>query len=209
MWKVLGIWQEILETIPNKFFSNANDLSNTFDKFGRLSKSIKGEIYNYYKQQKWDKLEKIFREHNLYWPPADGGYNTIYNIALKKGMSFDRYGNAIEFIDETPILGGEFTSPIINRKYTFAERALNKLEKEYDFYYEIEVIKDLPFTGDISDVIPWFGQKGKQVKWNIPINEESGYKKTWNELVKEGYIKVIIKDSPSGKFKNLINKEIK
>ena len=51
VWKALGIWQEILETIPNKFFLNANDLSNTFDKFSRLSKSIKGEIYNYYKQQ--------------------------------------------------------------------------------------------------------------------------------------------------------------
>ncbi len=168
-------------------------------------------MYNYYKQQKWSKLEELFKENNVIFPPANGGYNIIENIHLRKGMRFDRYGNAIRLEKRIPILGGEFTSPIINKTYSFGERALKGIEKDYDFYYEIEILKDLPFTGESADVIPWFGKvgKGKQVKWNIPINPQTGYVKTWNELVKEGYIKIIIKGSPSGKYKHLINKEIK
>lgn len=83
------------------------------------------------------------------------------------------------------------------------------LEFEYDFYYEMEIIKDVLFSGDSADIISWFNQigKGKQMKWNIPINSKTNFPKTWNELVREGYIRVI-KDSPSGKYKYLINKEI-
>ena len=213
-WKLLGLWDEIIDGIPSNFFRNANDLGETYDTFNKLSKTVRGEAFNYYKQQKWDKLEQLFKTYKLKWPPADGGYNIIYNVSLKKGMKFDRYGNAIKetLKGETPILAGEFTSPIINgKRYSFSQRALNKLESEYDFYYEIEIIKDIPFSGDSADIIPWFNQigKGKQMKWNIPINPKTNFPKTWNELVREGYIRVIIKDSPSGKYKYLINKEIK
>jgi len=212
--KALGLWDEIIDGIPSNFFRNANDLGETYDTFNKLSKTVRGEAFNYYKQQKWDKLEQLFKTYKLKWPPADGGYNIIYNVSLKKGMKFDRYGNAIKetLKGETPILAGEFTSPIINgKRYSFSQRALNKLESEYDFYYEIEIIKDVPFSGDSADIIPWFNQigKGKQMKWNIPINPKTNFPKTWNELVREGYIRVIIKDSPSGKYKYLINKEIK
>jgi len=214
VWKALGLWDEIIDGIPSNFFRNANDLGETYDTFNKLSKTVRGEAFNYYKQQKWDKLEQLFKTYKLKWPPADGGYNIIYNVSLKKGMKFDRYGNAIKetLKGETPILAGEFTSPIINgKRYSFSQRALNKLESEYDFYYEIEIIKDIPFSGDSADIIPWFNQigKGKQMKWNIPINPKTNFPKTWNELVREGYIRVIIKDSPSGKYKYLINKEIK
>ena len=214
VWKALGLWDEIIDGIPSNFFRNANDLGETYDTFNKLSKTVRGEAFNYYKQQKWDKLEQLFKTYKLKWPPADGGYNIIYNVSLKKGMKFDRYGNAIKetLKGETPILAGEFTSPIINgKRYSFSQRALNKLESEYDFYYEIEIIKDVPFSGDSADIIPWFNQigKGKQMKWNIPINPKTNFPKTWNELVREGYIRVIIKDSPSGKYKYLINKEIK
>lgn len=130
-------------------------------------------------------------------------------VPYEKNLIF-RYGDALRGWNEKgiPPLGGEFTSPIINNKpYSLGERALNKIESKYNFYYEIEVVKELPFSGEAADVIPWFGQvgNGKQMRWKLPIDPSTGFPKTWNKLAEEGYIRIIIKDSPSGKFKTLIN----
>jgi len=38
--------------------------------------------------------------------------------------------------------------------YSFGQRALNQAENAYDFYYEIEILKELPFKGQTGDVIP-------------------------------------------------------
>ncbi|VDH15449.1 TANFOR domain [Algoriella xinjiangensis] len=215
VWKTLGIWQQILDDMPTNFFNNVNDMATTFDEYNKISSALRGEIYNLYKQKKWSKLEQIFKENklNAYWPPANGGYNIIDNVILKKGMKFDRYGDALRGWDEKgiPPLGGEFTSPIIDGKlFSFGERALNRAESGYNFYYEIEVIKEIPFNGEAADVIPWFGQigNGKQMRWKIPIDPLTNYPKTWNKLAEEGYIRIIIKDSPSGKYKSLINQVI-
>jgi len=209
-----GKVEEIVGNIPSNFFENVNDLGDTYDQFQKLSSTIRGEIYNYYKQQKWDKIEAIFAENKINggWPPAQGGYNIIDDVPLIKGMKFDRYGDAIRGWNgnDLPPLGGEFTSPLNKSSYDFGQRALNKTESQYDFYYEIEIIKDLPFKGESADVIPWFNQvgKGKQMRWKIPIDPATGYPKTWNKLAQEGYIKIIIKDSPSNKYKNIVNKII-
>jgi hypothetical protein len=104
-------------------------------------------------------------------------------------------------------LGGNFTSPILNgNNYSFAQRALNQAENTYDFYYEIEILNDLPFKGQTSEIIPWFNQigGGKQTMWKILIDPETGYAKTWNKLAQEGHIKITIKNSPNGKYNNLI-----
>lgn len=91
--------------------------------------------------------------------------------------------------------------------YTFSQRALNQTEDKYDFYYEIDILNNLlSFKSQTANIIPWFNQVGggKQVMWKIPIDPTTGYQKTWNKLAKEGYIKVTIKKSPSGKYNNLV-----
>jgi hypothetical protein len=40
--------------------------------------------------------------------------------------------------------------------------------------------------------------------WKIPIDITTGYQKTWNKLAQEGYVKITIKKSPSGKYTNLV-----
>lgn len=132
-------------------------------------------------------------------------------MPIKKGQKFDRYGAAFgNTPNGNPNLGGSFTSPLDNATpYEFGQRALNKSKGEYDFYYEIEALQDLPFTAQNSDVIPWFGQigKGKQSMWNIPKNPNSteGFSYTLSELAEMGLIKITIKASPSGKYSNFIN----
>jgi len=192
------------------FFKNADEFAATFDRNGALSSEQRQTAFDLYNQQKWNELEALFKANgwNGGWPPANGGYNIVDDVPLKAGMKFDRYSAAVGNYTGTgtPNLGGSFTSPLINgQSYTFTQRALNQPENTYDFYYEIEVLKDLPFKGQTADIIPWFGQagKGKQTMWKIPVDPDSGYPKTWNQLAKEGYIKVIIKQSPSGKYPNI------
>lgn len=161
--------------------------------------------------EEWKVLESYFKTNNINgeWPPNNGGYNEIHNVKLTPGLKFDRYGNALTIDPVTgPLLGGTFTSPFIDGKpYSFGQRALNKPENAYDFYYVIEVLKELPFTSLNATVIPWFGQvgNGKQAMWNITRDPDTGYPLTWNKLVEFGYIKVIIKSSPSGKYPQFVN----
>ncbi|WP_294293484.1 glycohydrolase toxin TNT-related protein [uncultured Chryseobacterium sp.] len=193
------------------FYQNADALAKTYDPSGKVSPSLRNEIFDLYKQGNWTSLEALFKNNNLNggWSPANGGYNIIDNIPFSAGQKFDRYSGAVGSYSGTgtPILGGSFTSPIVDGyRYTFSQRALNMPEKSYDFYYEIDVMNNLlPFKGQLADVSPWFGQVGggTQMMWKIPIDPMTGYQKTWNKLAQEGYIKVTIIKSPSGKYNNL------
>ncbi|WP_333597629.1 hypothetical protein [Chryseobacterium flavum] len=193
------------------FYKNADEFALTYDPSGSVSQTIRSQAFDLYKQGKWSELEALFKTNSLNsgWPPANGGYNIVDDVPLQAGQKFDRYSGAVGNYDGTgvPTLGGSFTSPIINGYvYTFTERALNQPENKYDFYYEIDVLNNLlPFQSQTADIIPWFGQagNGKQTMWKIPVDITTGYQKTWNKLAEEGYIKVTIKKSPSGKYNNL------
>ncbi|MFN1219139.1 hypothetical protein ACKW6Q_19420 [Chryseobacterium kwangjuense] len=207
--------EEVISTLPpvtHVFYKNADELALTYDTGGTVSQTIRNQAYDLYKQGKWSELEALFKANNLNggWPPANGGYNIVDDVPFQMGQKFDRYSGAIGSYDGTgvPTLGGSFTSPIINGYvYTFSQRALNQPENAYDFYYEIDVVNNsLPFKSQIGDVIPWFNQVGggKQTMWKIPIDINTGYQKTWNKLAQEGYVKITIKKSPSGKYNNIV-----
>ncbi|WP_241286066.1 glycohydrolase toxin TNT-related protein [Chryseobacterium arthrosphaerae] len=193
------------------FYKSADELAVTYDPNGNVNASVRSQIFELYRQGKWSELEVLFKANNLNggWPPANGGYNIVDEVPLQAGQKFDRYSGAVGSYNGTgvPTLGGSFTSPIINGYvYTFTQRALNQPENKYDFYYEIDVLNNaMQFKTQTADIIPWFNQtgKGKQTMWKIPIDINTGYQKTWNKLAEEGYIKVTIKKSPSGKYPNL------
>ncbi|WBV60906.1 glycohydrolase toxin TNT-related protein [Chryseobacterium camelliae] len=198
--------------VKTVFYKNANEFALTYDTGGTVDQASRDQIFELYRKGQWGSLEVIFKGSKLNggWPPANGGYNIVDDVPLQAGQKFDRYSGAIGNYNGTgvPTLGGSFTSPIINGyTYTFSQRALNQPENTYDFYYEIDVLNNvLPFKSQTADVIPWFGQVGggKQTMWKIPIDITTGYQKTWNKLAQEGYVKIIIKKSPSGKYNNLV-----
>ncbi|MDR6514454.1 glycohydrolase toxin TNT-related protein [Chryseobacterium camelliae] len=191
------------------FFRNADELALTYDNSGKVSPLVKQQIFELYIQNRWIEVEAIFIANNLNnsWPPANGGYNVEDDVPLLKGEVYDRYGQAIRNYNGVgvPILAGNFTSPVINRCMSYSERALKLPEKLYDFYYTIHILQTLPFKGQRSSVIPWFSQAGNgvQMMWKIPIDPDTGYQKTWNKLVEEGYIKLTIVSSPSGNYNYL------
>lgn len=198
--------------VTHVFYKTADEFAATYDPAGAVNQTIRNQAFDLYKLGKWSDLEALFKTNNLNggWPPANGGYNIYDDIPFQAGQKFDRYSGAVGSYNGTdiPTLGGSFTSPIINGYvYTFSQRALNQAEDKYDFYYEIDVLNNaLPFKSQVADVIPWFNQAGggKQTMWKIPIDVTTGYQKTWNKLAAEGYVKVTIKRSPSGKYTNLV-----
>ena len=191
------------------FFKSVDEFALTFDKAGNVSQAIRQQAFDLYNSKNWNALEDLFSQNGLNsgWPPGNGGFNIVDDVPITAGQKFDRYSGSFGEANGNPVLGGSFTSPVNNNTpYSFGQRALNGAENTYDFHYEIEVLQDLPFKSQNADVIPWFGQAGggKQSMWKIPIDDATGYPKTWNKLAEEGYIKIIIKDSPSGNFSNFI-----
>ncbi|QYS85504.1 hypothetical protein JJC03_09745 [Flavobacterium oreochromis] len=208
-------WIDKLSTeeknVPILFLDSQQKFEQTVD-VSNLPKHLRSLAYQYYKKANnenklhlWQRLEEIFKEYKINgnWPPYNGGYNIESGISLQKFQKYDRYANPIGSWDgiNEPLLGGNFTSPIIdNKPFDFSSRALNIPESNYTFYYEIEILEDLGFDGELADVIPWFNQKGqgKQVKWNIPKDPTTGRPKTWNKLAEEGKVRITIKDIPNG-----------
>jgi RHS repeat-associated protein len=108
--------------------------------------------------------------------PDNRGFEYIENKTLQPGTRIDRYGGYFDktgkFIDE-----GNFVSP---EGVSFPERSLppDAINKTYSVY---EVLK--PFEVDAGPAIPWFGQSGKGMQYELP--------KTIGELLEGGYIKKV------------------
>ncbi|BDD12047.1 hypothetical protein FUAX_44790 (plasmid) [Fulvitalea axinellae] len=208
---VLGACQSSDDDDPPPFYQTADQLATTYDSKGEIDEAERQKIFSYYNKKQWDELETLFTSKNINggWPPANGGYDVRDDTPLLSGQEYDRYSNALSGWDGQgePPLGGSFTSPVKNgQAYSFGQRALNKPEAGYDFYFVIEVLKDLPFKGQSATVIPWFDQPGDgvQTMWKIPKDPNTGYPLTWNKMAELGYIKITIKKSPSGKYENLV-----
>jgi hypothetical protein len=202
-----------LTSLLNKgdlFYASANDLARTYDVQLSLPQSVRNQIYELYVSRNWGDLESYFISHQINqvngvsFPPGYGGFNTR-TVSLKKGMIFDRYQESITLIGTDPLLRGSFTSAVPNgTPYSYSSRALHVLENENALYYKIEVLQDLPFTGEEADIIPWFGKSGmgQQTKFNIPKNPETNFPYTWNEMAAKGWVKVTISHSPNGVYSN-------
>lgn len=210
MQKLRGECGPVMNMINNgdMFYTSPNDLARTYDLQLSLQQSVRNQIYDLYVAKNWEDLESYFVSNQLnsyngrYYPPANGGYNTKI-IQPKRGMKFDRYQESFDgnFVNGKPVLTGKFTSPKINNMaIDYNKRALAVTENENALYYEIEILQDLPFTGEEAEVIPWFGSQygGLQTKFNFSSNFNS-----WNSLADQGYVKITILGSPNGQFQNL------
>lgn len=196
------------------FFKSFDDFIVTFDRGKKLSPSTHAKVYELYKEKRWKDLEDLFKKEKIneynghYWPPANGGYD-IKEVPLLKGMRFDRYQ---KFVNETdiskgvPKLTGSYTSPVENGKtFSYEARALEGTENSYDLYYEVEILKDLPFKGEQARIIPWHGWKGEGVQTRFNFSPDL---QDWDKLITKGYIQIKLKSSPSSKFEVLSNNTI-
>lgn len=207
-------WIELLaaeeKNVPVPFLDSQKKFEEKVN-VSKLPKHLKALAYQYYKKANnenkphlWKRIEEIFTDYNINakYPPYNGGYNIKDNVAISQYAKYDRYCNPIGKWDGTsePILGGNFTSPIVNGKpFDFPSRALNLPQTDYKIYFEIEVLDAADLKGQLADVIPWFNQKGqgKQMMWYLPTDPNTNYPKTWNQLAQEGKIRITIKDVQS------------
>ncbi len=195
------------KNIPTLFFDSQQKFEETVN-VSNLPKHLKSLVFQYYKKANnenkphlWKRIEEIFTEYNINGkhPPYNGGYNIEDYVNISRYTKYDRYCNPIGNWDGSsePILGGNFTSPIINGEpFDFSSRALKLSEKDYKIRFEIEIIDVKELKGQLADVIPWFNQKGqgKQMMWYLPKDPMTNYPKTWNKLAEEGKIRITIKD---------------
>ncbi len=173
-------------------YNSVDELGATYDPLKKVSSTLRGEIYNYFKNKNWAKLYEIFIENKINggWPPGNGGYNAEM-VYLKKGALLDRYQWEVKLdANGKPIYKGEYCSPVNGEPYDYPSRALKGEENTYDAYYQMKVLKDFDFPVEQAPIIPWWGHKGE----GIQIRFEKQKDVKW--LAENGYIEVVPISSP-------------
>lgn len=158
--------------------------SPTFEEFvksvtgGFPTEEIAKKAFDLFNKGEWKALEDLFIQNKLNgeWPPNRGTAATV-EITLKPGDKFDRYGG---WVDENGVFQdkGNF---VAQDGVPYTERALPK-GTDSKPYHRYEVIKEIPHTKK-GEAIPWFGEKGGGVQYEIPEHI--------NDLIKDGYIRRI------------------
>ncbi len=164
-------------------FKSVDDFADTFDPARKLSSTVRGEAYNYFKQGQWKKLEELFNTHRvnvwngLSYPPNRGFVNYT-KAPLKVGARIDRYGGKVDEITGKLSDEGKYFA---NEGEVFTNRALPAGTKQ-EVYTQYEVIKEIPNVKQ-GEAIPWFGQKGGGVQYELDKGVD------W--LIEKGYIRRI------------------
>lgn len=155
-------------------------------------------MFELYRKEDWKKLEELFKTHNLnkvegiIWSPANGGYNTrkiFIKASDKNPVICDRYQFKFDYTDfSDDKYKGLVFSPMENgTPLAFDKRALPGV---YEGYYEIKIVKDLPFEVEESIVIPWFGKEGKGIQYKLPEGTK------WSDLIRDKYVVITPKSKP-------------
>ncbi|MES2206098.1 MAG: RHS repeat-associated core domain-containing protein [Pseudomonadota bacterium] len=100
------------------------------------------------------KAEGKIQESLGIWPPHRGAYGPVKNIDLGVGTVIDRYGSTY----------GTFTAPVGT---SFGARALPGSYETLAPYNQYNVINKIENVTQ-SNVLPWFGQTGKGVQYELP-----------------------------------------
>jgi len=114
------------------------------------------------------------------WPLNDGFEGSSVSAILEKDMYVDRYGGP----------QGSFLSP---EGTPYGKRSL-ALHSDKADYYVYEVLR--PIEVSSGKISPWFGREGGGIQY-IKYGEK-GKPYTINELIDEGYIKLILKETGGG-----------
>ncbi|GEM_PF-2427266 len=164
-----------------KASTELTELKNIFEDFVKsvkefsLDKNFARESFGLFQNKDWIKLEELFKEKNIKWPPNRGGFD-IEEITLKTGTLVDRYGGKYDefgnFIDT-----GTFVSP---KGMNFEKRALPN-EHQQNPLKVYEILKPIKATKK-AKIIPWFNKKGLGIQYELPENID--------ELIQEGFLKL-------------------
>ncbi|MCT8343381.1 hemagglutinin repeat-containing protein, partial [Photorhabdus kleinii] len=125
-----------------------------------LAEHVKGNVIASQKSNKssnfgkFSKAEGTVQESLGIWPPNRGAYGPVEKVTLPAGTIVDRYGHP----------GGNFVSPV---GVPFENRALPPSYETTKPYFQYKVVKPIPDVPK-SNILPWFGQKGKGTQYELP-----------------------------------------
>jgi len=90
-------------------------------------------------------------------------------------------------------------------------------EDQYPFKYTINILQDVPTDavyGEVSNVIPWYGQPGGGTQLDIRFPKE--YPKgtpwefeEWQQMQDQKFAKIDLQSSPNGQFEVLPDNKVR
>ena len=180
-WLAEGKPKDVLSSHPGSFDFNST-ISVSFEEFCASVEEFSSggaeaeDAFVLFKNKQWSELESMFNEQGINggWPPNRGAISST-EISLSPGQKIDRYGG---FFDSKTGEFRDFGTFAAPADVPFENRALpaSVLDKPYKKY---EVLKEIPSV-KAGKAIPWFGQPGKGVQYELPLPVE--------ELVSDGYL---------------------
>lgn len=146
---------------------NFEEFVNSVDG-GFPSDEIARKAFELFNKGNWKGLENLFNQHGINhgWPP-NRGFVSTETTTLEPGFKFDRYGgrtnrNTGKFEDSGGFIADEGT-PFGDRGLP-ADYEHGKPLNSYEVTQKIEGVKK-------GEAIPWFGQKGGGIQYEIPASE--------------------------------------
>ena len=131
------------------------------------SDEIARKAFNLFENDEWGKLEELFKQYNINggWPP-NRGFASSRTITLSPGFEFDRYGGRINRKTGKFEDAGSF---IADKETPYGYRSLPSgyEEKPLNSYRVKEPIQGV----QQGEAIPWFGQEGGGIQYEIPASE--------------------------------------
>jgi hypothetical protein len=175
--KTMGSVSGPVVEVGTAIVSSMEEFTDSYDPSDTLSVKTHELAYRYFKSADWPALEKLFTDEKINggWPP-NRGFVSIRTETLKAGVEIDRYGGYTadgQFHDK-----GNFVSPM---GASFGSRALPPSAKNKP-YTKYVVKKDIPNV-KAGEAIPWFGEPGMGIQYELPENID--------DLLKGGYIEKI------------------
>jgi hypothetical protein len=175
--KTMGAVGSPVIEVGTAIASSMDAFTDSYDPSDTLSVKTHELAYRYFHSGDWLALEKLFTDEKINgcWPP-NRGFVTIRTETLKAGTEIDRYGGYTadgQFYDK-----GNFVSPM---GASFASRALPASAKNKP-YTKYRIKKDIPDV-KAGEAIPWFGEPGMGIQYELPENID--------DLLKGGYIEKI------------------
>lgn len=162
---IIGHEEGVIENVEKEVLGN-EIRTNAIDQAGNWTRE---KLLNELKEiAEREKNTWIDVAGNYKWPHNDGFKGMPKNTILKKGGTFDRYGDDL----------GNFASPVGT---PFEKRSLPQNYKTEKTLIKYQVIK--PFNVLEGETAPWFNQPGGGTQYKLS--------KSIKDLIKEGYIKQI------------------
>ncbi|QEM12056.1 TNT domain-containing protein [Mucilaginibacter rubeus] len=115
-----------------------------------------------WKNEAWGKLDTLFKNLEIKFPPNYGAISEEVDIILPAGWLIDRYGGKYDDLGNFSDVNGDFVAP---SGIPFEQRSIPQENNDNKYYKRYLIKKDI--HAKLGQTIPWSKQPGQGVQFRL------------------------------------------